>query len=198
MLTVKLSITSKLAKIREKLTGAPMKALMKVTGTDIVANVRREVVTQGKPGGGFAQLSGFNQGSKGAARERNRQRKIGLLDDNGSKRTRDQSLAKTGSKHAGYAAQKERDHEAGKIPYGAAERWRRTGGLVAALVGVIFMTPTSARVELHAGEVGSDEDKKLTALALGTPNMPARNPTLRMEPVESRFMERLKKLLGGL
>ncbi len=206
MLTVKVSITSKLGKIRNALEGPPMQRLLKVTATDIVAQVRRNVATEGKPSGDFAQLSGWNQGggvaSKGArekrsaAQLRQSQRKTGVLEGHSTSDAR--MASKRVSKHAGYARQKERDFEAGKIPFGPAERWRRTGALVAALVGVIFVTSERSWVELHAGAIGSDEDKRLTALSLGTSNMPARNPTLHMVEVENRFKERLAKLLDGL
>lgn len=184
-----------------KVQGEPMRQLLQDAGNDGVAQVRRNIVTEGKPSGSFAPLQGTNEGARVGAKLRNQQRKVGILDGTQAERIRDKRTAKHGvSRHAGYARQKERDQEAGRIPYGPEEKLRRTGELERSLVAVVTLTQSTARVELHAeGEkrAGLSNDDLLSLLAFGTPRMPARNPAVNMLQVEARFAERLRRLLGS-
>jgi hypothetical protein len=184
-----------------KVTGEPMRALLTDGGNDGVAQVRRNIVTEGKPSGSFAPLQGTNEGARVGAKTRNQQRKVGVLDGTRAERARDKRTAKHGvSRHAGYARQKERDHDAGRIPYGPEEKLRRTGDLERSLTSRVILTGNTARVELHAeGEkrAGLSNDDLLSLLAFGTDRMPARNPAVNMLQVEARFAERLRRLLGS-
>lgn len=198
MITFSVSVTPGVVEeIREALTGEPMRRLLQEAGNDAVAQVRRNIVTEGKASGSFAQLSGYNQGNKPAARLRIQQRKVGILDGTQMERKRDKKTAKQGSQHAGYALQKERDHDKGKIPYGPDEKLRRTGDLSEQLVARVTLDDKTARVEIHAEGTkrGISNDELLSLLAFGTEKMPARNPAVNMMQVEARFAERVRRLL---
>lgn len=184
------------AELIKTMTGEPMRRLLQTTGDAGVAQVRRNIVTEGKASGSFAPLSGYNQGAKVQAKERNRQRRIGILDGSAG---RDKHTAKHGvSRHAGYARQKERDFEAGKLIAGPDQKLVATGDLERSLIAVVTMQTNLARVALHAvGEKSSGISNAdlLALLAFGTADMPARNPALNMQQVEERFQANVDRLL---
>lgn len=202
MLTITVQLTSKLAALRNKLTGPPMQRLLKQTGDDIVAQVRRNIMTEGKSTGSFAQLSGWNQGARLAAKARNKQRKGGFVEPSASSKARDRHTAKHGvSKHAGYAREKEIAHEEGRSAFGPDVKLRYSEKLVQSLVGVVVMDSRSSRAELHAEGTypnGTAVDEVLGFHVHGTEKMPARNPTANMAQVEARFADRLKRLVSSV
>jgi hypothetical protein len=114
---------------------------------------------------------------------------------------RDKTLAKKGNRHAGYAAQKQRDFEAGKLEAGADQKLVATGDLERSLYAEVTMAPNLAQVTVRARgkkPSGIANDDLLILLASGTPRMPARNPALNMQQVEARAHTRVAKLFGSV
>ncbi len=200
MIILKVSIESLVPEMRKQLQGEPMRQLLEQTGRDAVAQFRRNIVTEGKSSGTFAPLSGWNQGGRTLAKARQKERKAGTREAKGA--ARDKHTSKHGvSRHAGYARQKERDKAEGKIPYGPEQKGARTGGMLAALVGVCSMTADAARVEIKAEgrtDDGASYQTVLESFTYGIPGQqPARDATVNLAQVEARFQNRVVDLVGA-
>jgi hypothetical protein len=207
MITIKATIRGKpfASTLRERLHGAAMDAFIKEVQQDMVEQVRRNITTQGGPGGAWPQLSGFNQARserKAAKTTIRGLRTAGLgLGDLDADRARElRRQAGSTSRHAGYAAQKEAGVAAGRLRFGAAERLRATGGLVAALVARVTRFAYRTVIALGAdgnAPNGTPYDVVLLANAKGTATIPARDPTTNMAQFEKRVGVRLRRLLNG-
>lgn len=190
---------SKLKEIEKRLRGPGFDSLLQKIAADMVAQVRRNIVTEGKPSGSFAKLSGYNANNKADAKERIRQQKKGLRDDVDV--AKEKRRIASSSRHTGYARQKEADHEAGRIPFGPGERLRRTGNLVENLTARVTKTAGGARIAIGAegrASSGITNEELLSFLSFGTETMPARNPTINMVQFETRMRADLQKLIGGV
>lgn len=179
--------------LRAKLRGPEMEALLVEVADDMVAQVRRNVMTEGGPGGKWPQLSGYNARVQ-QRRDMREAKKAGL------EVAKQRKTAASTSRHDGYARQKEVDVAAGRAKFGPMERLRATGGLVAALVARIKRLADRIRVELGAdgnAPNGTPYDVVLEANAKGTATIPARDPTANMEQFEKRTGARLQRLLSS-
>jgi hypothetical protein len=207
MITIRATIKGKsfASTLRERLSGAAAEAFVKEVQQDMVEQVRRNITVMGGPGGRWPQLSGFNQArtERKAAKTTIRGLRtaglgLGDLDADRARELRRQS-GSTG-RHAGYAAQKDAGVAAGRLRFGAAERLRATGGLVAALVARVTRTAYKMVIALGAdghAPNGTPYDVVLLANAKGTATIPARDPTSNMEQFERRVGVRLRRLLSG-
>lgn len=191
--------------LRERLHGPAFDAFLKEVQTDMVEQVRRNVVSMGGPGGRWPPLSGFNvrraeraeakrtiRGLRGAGLS------LGDLDSDRAAQLRRQ--AATSGRHSGYAAQKEAGVAAGRLKFGPAERLRATGGMVAALVAKVTRFAYRTVIALTAEGTapnGTPYDVVLRAHTTGTATIPQRNPTANMEQFEKRVGARLRRLLSG-
>lgn len=185
--------------IESRVKGAKFKKLLDDIAKDMGDQARINIRKFGAPGGKWPQLSGFNGNSVDAkiGRIKDRAMRSGMsagearaLAAEEARKERAARRKKKVTRHIGYAREKERDRDKGKIPYGPADRLTRTGTLRAAMDGEVILE--RARVEMVArGDHGDgmSNQELFVAHATGEGNLPVRNPAEDM----TNFLERTRR-----
>lgn len=180
--------------LEDRLKGAKFRKFLDDVAKDMGDQARVNIRKFGAPGGRWPTLSGFNERV-----QRKKAAKAAIKDggDTAGNRRRAKTDTKF-SKHSGYAREKERDRDAGRIPYGPADRLVRTGTLRESMAGVVMLDRN--RVEMIAlGDHGDGmtNQELFVAHATGEGNLPVRNPAEDMNNFLERTKRRLRDLLAA-
>jgi hypothetical protein len=182
MVAVRVSKKGVDAKDSAKALDAALDRLAATLAQDMVEQARRNMLTQGGPGGDWPQLSGFRGASKGQKKKRRVDAKAVALREGG-----DTKKTKV-SPHTGYAQRKAEGKTPGAGKFGPDVRLRDTGELFASLAADVKKEPNRLTLSLTArGERdGISNADLLRAHADGEGNLPPRDPSENMQQFEKR------------
>lgn len=195
----------KLKDIEDRLKGPRFRRFLENVATDMGKQAALNVTKDGKPGGAYKQLSGFNANTQKAKGERVKAKAMrsgmsagearGLAKEE-ARKERAARKAHPQSKHLGYAREKEKKRDKGEYRHGPGERLMATGTLRESFDGEI----AGNRVELVArgnNPGGPTNQELLEWHATGQGNLPVRNPASDMSNFIARTERRWRDLLGA-
>lgn len=208
MAGVKVRVTvnvPKLKDIEDRLKGPRFKKFLKEVATDMGKQAALNITKDGKPGGAYKQLSGFNANTQKAKIEGVKAKAMrsgmsagearGLAKEE-ARKERASRKAQRQSNHLGYAREKEQKRNKGEYRHGPGERLMATGTLRESMDGEIV----GNRVALVArgnNPGGPTNQELLEWHATGQGNLPVRNPANDMSNFEARVERRWHDLLGA-